>query len=53
MKYIYLHIASMEHNVGLWLHSLNHRNYPDLQFKSPGSGATNGVEATQASDVAE
>lgn len=35
MKYIYTHIASMEHKEGavaLWLHSLNHRNYPDLCF---------------------
>ncbi|KAK4778550.1 hypothetical protein SAY86_006078 [Trapa natans] len=33
MKYIYSHIASTEHkegSVALWLHSLNHRNYPDL-----------------------
>lgn len=30
---IFLHIASTETKegvVGLWLHSLNHRNYPDL-----------------------
>lgn len=35
MKYIYSHIASMEHKEGavaLWLHSLNHRNYPDFHF---------------------
>jgi tRNA pseudouridine38-40 synthase len=34
MKYIYSHIASTEYKegtVGLWLHSLNHRNYPDLR----------------------
>ncbi|RZB46041.1 tRNA pseudouridine synthase A-like isoform X1 [Glycine soja] len=33
MKYIYSHIASTEQKEGtvaLWLHSLNHRNYPDL-----------------------
>lgn len=33
MKYIYTHIGATEHKegvVGLWLHSLNHRNYPDL-----------------------
>lgn len=33
MKQIYSHIASTEHkegSVALWLHSLNHRNYPDL-----------------------
>ncbi|XP_002510619.2 tRNA pseudouridine synthase A [Ricinus communis] len=35
MKYIYSHIASTEQKegvVGLWLHSLNYRNYPDLRF---------------------
>ncbi|KAG2698237.1 hypothetical protein I3760_07G141200 [Carya illinoinensis] len=34
MKHIYSHIASTEHKEGavaLWLHSLNHRNYPDLR----------------------
>lgn len=34
MKYIYPHIAAMEHKdgaVALWLHSLNYRNYPDLR----------------------
>ena len=33
IKHIYSHIASSEHKdgaVGLWLHSLNYRNYPDL-----------------------
>lgn len=35
MKYIFSHIASMEHKEGavaLWLHSLNHRNYSDFLF---------------------
>lgn len=35
MKYIYSHIASTEKKdgaVALWLHSLNHRNYPDLRM---------------------
>ncbi|KAJ1379765.1 Pseudouridine synthase I, TruA, C-terminal [Sesbania bispinosa] len=35
MKYIYSHIASTEQKdgtVALWLHSLNHRNYPDLRI---------------------
>ncbi|TKY54716.1 tRNA pseudouridine synthase 1 [Spatholobus suberectus] len=35
MKYIYSHIASTEQKEGtvaLWLHSLNHRNYPDLRI---------------------
>ncbi|KAI4335572.1 hypothetical protein L6164_014208 [Bauhinia variegata] len=34
LKYIYSHIASTEQKEGvvaLWLHSLNHRNYPDLR----------------------
>lgn len=34
MKYIYSHIGSTEHKEGtiaVWLHSLNHRNYPDLR----------------------
>ncbi|KAM7258224.1 hypothetical protein ACFE04_013965 [Oxalis oulophora] len=33
MKHIYSHIGSTEKKegtVGIWLHSLNHRNYPDL-----------------------
>lgn len=35
IKYIYSHIASTEQKdgtVALWLHSLNHRNYPDLRI---------------------
>ncbi|XP_057502323.1 uncharacterized protein LOC130786107 [Actinidia eriantha] len=43
MKHIYSHIASTEHKEGavaLWLHSLNHRNYPDLRGVSNG-GASN------------
>lgn len=35
LKHIYSHIASTEHKEGvvaLWLHSLNHRNYPDLRI---------------------
>ncbi|KAF7806515.1 tRNA pseudouridine synthase A, mitochondrial isoform X1 [Senna tora] len=37
MKYIYSHIASTEQKdgvVAIWLHSLNHRNYPDLRIVS-------------------
>ncbi|KAF6172563.1 hypothetical protein GIB67_007076 [Kingdonia uniflora] len=36
MKQIYSHIAANEEKyggLGVWLHSLNHRNYPDLNFK--------------------
>ncbi|KAL1190063.1 putative tRNA pseudouridine synthase [Cardamine amara subsp. amara] len=39
LKHIYSHIGSTERkygNVALWLHSLNHRNYPDLNFPSHG-----------------
>ncbi|XP_057505424.1 tRNA pseudouridine synthase 1-like [Actinidia eriantha] len=39
MKHIYSHIASTEHKEGavaIWLHSLNHRNYPDLRGVSNG-----------------
>ncbi|KAI3994601.1 hypothetical protein MKX01_028345 [Papaver californicum] len=35
MKQIYPHIGSTEQkegSVGIWLHSLNHRNYPDLNY---------------------
>lgn len=37
MKHIYSHVASTEHKEGavaLWLHSLNHRNYPDLRVSN-------------------
>ncbi|KAK8916079.1 putative tRNA pseudouridine synthase [Platanthera zijinensis] len=50
LKYIYSHIASMEHKEGavaLWLHSLNHRNYPDFRW-----GETKEVQVTvEPSDV--
>lgn len=39
LKHIYSHIGATERkygNVALWLHSLNHRNYPDLNFGSHG-----------------
>ncbi|EOA35121.1 hypothetical protein CARUB_v10020242mg [Capsella rubella] len=39
LKHIYSHIGATERkygNVALWLHSLNHRNYPDLNFCSNG-----------------
>lgn len=41
MKYIHSHIASTELKegvIGLWLHYLNYRNYPDLRV--PGNGET-------------
>lgn len=43
MKYIYSHIASAEHKEGvvaLWLHSLNHRNYPNLRCAGNDQDAT-------------
>ncbi|KAL6212734.1 hypothetical protein ACLB2K_017952 [Fragaria x ananassa] len=39
MEHIYTHIGATEHKegvVGLWLHSLNHRNYPDLGVENNG-----------------
>lgn len=35
LKHIYTHIGSAERRYGsvaLWLHSLNYRNYPDLNY---------------------
>lgn len=53
MKHIYSHIAATEHKEGvvaLWLHSLNHRNYPDLCIGDNGaaSDGKNGEEETMA-----
>ncbi|RXH73370.1 hypothetical protein DVH24_013054 [Malus domestica] len=48
MKHIYTHIASTEHKegvVGLWLHSLNHRNYPDLGPAENNGNTSNGISA--------
>ncbi|KAG7651864.1 putative mitochondrial tRNA pseudouridine(27/28) synthase [Arabidopsis thaliana] len=39
LKHIYSHIGATERkygNMALWLHSLNYRNYPDLNFGSCG-----------------
>ncbi|CAN1315314.1 tRNA pseudouridine synthase 1 [Linum perenne] len=55
MKYIYPHIASTEHKegvVGLWLHSLNHRNYPDLRASDNGV-AKPAEETADVSNVEE
>lgn len=44
MKYIYSHIGLTEQKEGvvaLWLHSLNHRNYPDLQAVDNENGTNN------------
>ncbi|KAJ6399677.1 hypothetical protein OIU77_020267 [Salix suchowensis] len=60
MKHIYSHIAATEHkegSVALWLHSLNHRNYPDLQVCGNGDNITsednNGKESTTVESMAE
>ncbi|PUZ76983.1 hypothetical protein GQ55_1G334100 [Panicum hallii var. hallii] len=50
VKYIFPHIAVMEHKEGavaLWLHSLNHRNYPDFRYME-----TAGAEAKIGAEVA-
>lgn len=49
IKYIFPHIAAMEHKEGavaLWLHSLNSRNYPDFRYME-----TNGSEASVGAGV--
>ncbi|KAJ4837243.1 hypothetical protein Tsubulata_045751, partial [Turnera subulata] len=54
MKHIYSHIASTEHkegSVGLWLHSLNNRNYPDLRIGN--SGDKDGKESKGAEKIAD
>ncbi|KAM0848846.1 hypothetical protein ACQ4PT_054107 [Festuca glaucescens] len=47
IKYIFPHIAAMEHKEGavaLWLHSLNSRNYPDFRYmETTGSQARVGA----------
>ncbi|KAI3725516.1 hypothetical protein L1987_65306 [Smallanthus sonchifolius] len=48
LKHIYSHIASTEHKEGavaVWLHSLNHRSYPDLAPEE--KGGANEVPSTQ------
>lgn len=53
IKYIFSHIAALEHKEGavaLWLHSLNSRNYPDFRYmETSGSeaGVGAGVESTE------
>ncbi|XP_042492932.1 tRNA pseudouridine synthase A [Macadamia integrifolia] len=53
MKEIYTHIASTEQKEGvvaLWLHSLNHRNYPDLRFTGANETCAN-TETPQVEQV--
>ncbi|XP_076948525.1 uncharacterized protein LOC143620807 [Bidens hawaiensis] len=48
LKHIYPYIASTEHKEGtiaVWLHSLNHRNYPDLEPEE--NNGPNEVSGTQ------
>lgn len=50
MKQIYSHIASTEHkegSVALWLHSLNHRNYPDLRVVNDEEASNGKVAETE------
>ncbi|KAJ4883890.1 Pseudouridine synthase family protein [Raphanus sativus] len=61
LKHIYSHIGSVERkygNVALWLHSLNYRNYPDLNYGRIGHNAEQAlvcktVGKTQETTVAE
>ncbi|KAF4388180.1 hypothetical protein CsatB_007166 [Cannabis sativa] len=55
MKHIYPHIALTEQKEGvvaLWLHSLNHRNYPDLQVVND-ENATNKISNEEEKSTAE
>ncbi|KAM3226021.1 hypothetical protein ACQJBY_058610 [Aegilops geniculata] len=55
IKYIFPHIAAMEHKEGavaLWLHSLNSRNYPDFRYmETAGSEAKVGAEVENMEEV--
>ncbi|XP_039137475.1 tRNA pseudouridine synthase A-like [Dioscorea cayenensis subsp. rotundata] len=54
IKHIFPHIASMELKEGavaLWLHSLNHRNYPDFRFLES-NGETAGLEHVKVDEAA-
>ncbi|CAD5196500.1 unnamed protein product [Musa acuminata subsp. malaccensis] len=56
MKYIYPHIASMEHKEGavaLWLHSLNQRNYPDFCFMETSRECASATSKDQADNSGE
>ncbi|KAF3643203.1 putative F-box protein SKIP23-like [Capsicum annuum] len=50
MKHIYSHIAIMEHKegtMGVWLHYLNHQNYPDLRVVDLVKPADDGLEVVE------
>ncbi|KAF7079743.1 hypothetical protein CFC21_083939 [Triticum aestivum] len=55
IKYIFPHIAAMEHKEGavaLWLHALNSRNYPDFRYmETAGSEAKVGAEVENMEEV--
>uniref|UniRef100_A0A453P917 Pseudouridine synthase I TruA alpha/beta domain-containing protein n=1 Tax=Aegilops tauschii subsp. strangulata TaxID=200361 RepID=A0A453P917_AEGTS len=55
IKYIFPHIAAMEHKEGavaLWLHSLNSRNYPDFRYmETTGSEAKVGAVVENMEEV--
>ncbi|KAL5207832.1 hypothetical protein ABZP36_032267 [Zizania latifolia] len=57
IKYIFPHIAAMEHKEGavaLWLHSLNSRNYPDFRYMNTVGTEANvrtGVESTVGTEA--
>ncbi|XVE99242.1 hypothetical protein REPUB_Repub03eG0180900 [Reevesia pubescens] len=56
MKFIYSHIASTEHEEGvvaLWLHSLNHRNYPDLRVRSADTIEGKSPKVDESADTTE
>ncbi|GAB4837162.1 hypothetical protein Ancab_002073 [Ancistrocladus abbreviatus] len=49
-KHIYSHIANTEHKdgvVGLWLHSLNHRNYPEFRALDGSATVEGNIAETQ------
>ncbi|KAM3304466.1 tRNA putativeuridine synthase A [Capsicum chacoense] len=55
MKHIYSHIALTEHKegtMGVWLHSLNHRNYPDLRAVDLVKPAGDGSEVVEVVETA-
>lgn len=56
LKHIYSHVASTEHKEGvvaLWLHSLNHRNYPDLHVVDNENTTAGAKESIESENIAE
>ena len=55
MKQVYSHISLTEQKegwVGIWLHSLNPRNYPDLRYLDSKKTCLNGENTEVQSSVA-